>query len=102
MAKNFEFGDSKEESTNVEIHGMLCEIFPMKKGKGTSYFDGKMNDCTTTIASFYSADYIICDLVWQKGTYNLSTFQALRANSVLFWMVYGSDICTQDSIIIVE
>ena len=44
MAKNF-----GEES---EIHGLLCEVSPMKKGKGISYFDGKISDGSHRIRLF--------------------------------------------------
>ena len=44
MTKNF-----GEES---EIHGLLCEVSPTKKGKGTSYFDGKISDGSHRIRLF--------------------------------------------------
>ena len=61
MAKNI--GDFKEDS-NVEIHGMLCEVSPMKKGKGTSYFDGKISDGRQKYA--YLDLTITLESAWQK------------------------------------
>jgi len=31
---------------------MFCEVSPMKRGKGTSYFDGKINDGSHKIRLF--------------------------------------------------
>ena len=36
----------------MKIHGMLCEVSPMKKGKGTPYFDGKISDGRRKIRLF--------------------------------------------------
>ena len=36
--------DVKDASPELQIHGVLGDISPMKKGKSTSYFDGEMTD----------------------------------------------------------
>ena len=37
-------GDIKDVSSELQIHGVLDNISPMKKGKSASYFDGEMTD----------------------------------------------------------
>lgn len=36
----------------MEIHGTLCKDSPINKGKGTSYFDGKISDERRKICLF--------------------------------------------------